>query len=251
MLINLRNAMMSGKRTPTAKDYLKFNPIAIWDGIENAGWGVHDANATAWQELISGTMSDAFSSTETVEDNAIITTTRHLTLINNVESLANTFSTLTIQRVAQEVTQSAYNAAACAVRFCSKRFGACMYFRHVPEANENGYGYGPMGYIFAPYFGSFGKGFYNSSATYPLQSRTMTVGANNNPISAYDGTSQLPAWGQALRWGSGDTDVSARIDLGTQNGRYRNCSIRIFPRQLTESEIAELYAIDKVRFGLP
>ncbi len=28
--------------------------IAMWDGIENAGWGVHDAGTTTWRELVGG-----------------------------------------------------------------------------------------------------------------------------------------------------------------------------------------------------
>ena len=52
MLINLRNALMGGKRTPTAKDYVQDGLIAMWDGIENAGWGTHDASATTWKDLV-------------------------------------------------------------------------------------------------------------------------------------------------------------------------------------------------------
>ena len=36
----------------TAKDYVQDGLIAMWDGIENAGWGVHDPNATVWKDLI-------------------------------------------------------------------------------------------------------------------------------------------------------------------------------------------------------
>ena len=38
----------------TAKDYVQYGLIAMWDGIENAGWGVHDANATVWTDLVNG-----------------------------------------------------------------------------------------------------------------------------------------------------------------------------------------------------
>ena len=51
MLINLRNALMAGKRTPTARDYVQDGLVAMWDGIENAGWGTHDPNATTWVDL--------------------------------------------------------------------------------------------------------------------------------------------------------------------------------------------------------
>lgn len=35
----------------TARDYVQDGLVAMWDGIENAGWGVHDANATVWKDL--------------------------------------------------------------------------------------------------------------------------------------------------------------------------------------------------------
>ena len=36
----------------TARDYVQYGLVAMWDGIENAGWGVHDANATVWKNLV-------------------------------------------------------------------------------------------------------------------------------------------------------------------------------------------------------
>lgn len=36
----------------TAKDYIQDGLVAMWDGIENAGWGTHDANATVWKDLV-------------------------------------------------------------------------------------------------------------------------------------------------------------------------------------------------------
>lgn len=36
----------------TAKDYVQDGLIAMWDGIENAGWGVHDSAATVWKDLV-------------------------------------------------------------------------------------------------------------------------------------------------------------------------------------------------------
>ena len=37
---------------PTAKDYVQDGLVAMWDGIENAGWGTHDAVATVWKDLV-------------------------------------------------------------------------------------------------------------------------------------------------------------------------------------------------------
>lgn len=36
----------------SARSYVNDGLIAMWDGIENAGWGVHDAAPTAWTDLI-------------------------------------------------------------------------------------------------------------------------------------------------------------------------------------------------------
>lgn len=38
---------------PTARDYVQDGLIAMWDGIENAGWGTHDANAPV--DLVTNT----------------------------------------------------------------------------------------------------------------------------------------------------------------------------------------------------
>ena len=53
MLIAGRNGMVGGKHY-TAKDYVQDGLIAMWDGIENAGWGVHDGNARYITDLIGG-----------------------------------------------------------------------------------------------------------------------------------------------------------------------------------------------------
>ena len=41
---------------PTARDYIQDGLVAMWDGIENAGWGKHDENATNWVDLVGGTI---------------------------------------------------------------------------------------------------------------------------------------------------------------------------------------------------
>ena len=54
MMLGARTAAWSksGGGVPTARDYVQDGLIAMWDGIENAGWGVHDPNATVWKDLV-------------------------------------------------------------------------------------------------------------------------------------------------------------------------------------------------------
>lgn len=46
----------------SARSYVKDGLVAMWDGIENAGWGLHDASATTWKDLI-GTRDATLSGT--------------------------------------------------------------------------------------------------------------------------------------------------------------------------------------------
>ena len=56
MMLGARTAALakSGGGVPNARDYVQDGLIAMWDGIENAGWGVHNANAPVWKDLIGG-----------------------------------------------------------------------------------------------------------------------------------------------------------------------------------------------------
>jgi len=40
--------------TVTAADYVQDGLVALWDGVENAGWGVHDDSVSVWYDLVSG-----------------------------------------------------------------------------------------------------------------------------------------------------------------------------------------------------
>ena len=42
------------EREPTAADYIQDGLIALWDGIENAGWGEHNDLASTWIDLVGG-----------------------------------------------------------------------------------------------------------------------------------------------------------------------------------------------------
>ena len=49
-----QQAAIAANSGPTARDYVQDGLVAMWDGIENAGWGVHDPNATNWVDLVNG-----------------------------------------------------------------------------------------------------------------------------------------------------------------------------------------------------
>lgn len=52
MNVALREGIAVATRHLSAQDYVQDGLVAMWDGIENAGWGVHNPNATIWKDLV-------------------------------------------------------------------------------------------------------------------------------------------------------------------------------------------------------
>jgi hypothetical protein len=52
MIASRQIAFGRGGKGLSAKDYIQDGLIAMWDGIENAGWGEHDPYATVWKDLV-------------------------------------------------------------------------------------------------------------------------------------------------------------------------------------------------------
>lgn len=48
----------------TAKSYIQDGLIHMWDGIENAGFGVHEDNPIAWKDLIGGLDFSIYNNTD-------------------------------------------------------------------------------------------------------------------------------------------------------------------------------------------
>ena len=55
----------------TARDYIRDGLVALWDGIENAGWGTHDSNAAIWKDLVGDMDFTEFGGGKTWEDDAL------------------------------------------------------------------------------------------------------------------------------------------------------------------------------------
>lgn len=61
-----------GWENSTAKYYVQDGLVALWDGIENAGWGRHDADIEEWKDLKGGESNFILSDTSIVEENKIV-----------------------------------------------------------------------------------------------------------------------------------------------------------------------------------
>ena len=227
--------MMLGARTaawakadggvPTAKDYVQDGLVAMWDGIENAGWGVHDQNATVWKDLIGG---------ETVSSPSIIFTDNSLSLdgsyymvgskhyyANNGYSLELVFSAHTSPPSNSAVVVFG-SYSGCGINwqnYWQVNIGGAWYSSLWPEKiNQVSMTLDKNGRV-AYYYEN--KGYYETSLSpfsYPYKVGSVGIGKGWNQSKTFDGEI--------------------------------NC-IRFYGRDLAQDEIAANYSIDKARFNLP
>lgn len=219
----------------TAKDYVRDGLVAMWDGIENAGWGVHDPNG-GLVEMLSGTATYLRRGTLSVRDDCIRLETAVLTS-PSILSIVNLDGSgdLTIEACVE------WDKDGRAIQWADGRpFNSVMF--------SNNYTY----YMFhsactdSVLEGLWGSGFYDYRVHRSLTISSTTVQWYQEGIATtsaprtknFETTNNVfPLFGWDFDYG-----LPASGEL---------CAIRIYNRALTAEEIAANYAIDKRRFNLP
>lgn len=228
MLINLRNALMTGKRTPTAKDYVQSGLIAMWDGIENAGWGTHDASATVWVDL-SGNGNDLeLKNTAHFDTNSLVSANRDYLSAVLAKSLP--YDTI-------EVCGFWDNSRNASALVC---FGNSIDDERMMSITKNAIQIYNGGYQLRY------SGLINPKSTWSgVHSGDSHTPYTNGVLAA--GTYSTNEWGN--RTGTFGLSGSSNYSRWNFVGNYYN--IRLYSRALTADEIARNYIIDKARFNLP
>ena len=234
-------------RVPTAKDYVQDGLIAMWDGIENAGWGVHDAAATEWVDL-SGNENHMvpYSAFPPFDENSIffssgVVGARFWYIGTPSAEMANISRnsgySLTME-IAYSFTATGGNAGLLnlspspSMRYSSMRFYASQLYFTVSGGNQIG-----------PYASLEGCVSFTVKDVGGNQlSRQIFV----NGEAVYDSTTSSSS--------SGGTGVSAYLGNNITDAGFLTGHIyasRIYSRAHTAAEIAANYAVDKERFNLP
>lgn len=221
-----------GKSAPTARDYVQNGLIAMWDGVENAGWGTHDQNATTWVDLISGSYSQLAN--PLWGDNCFYVSRTPLT------------------RSAFLLSQSASNAIksnAFTFQITSQNFTGASMFVCL-------WGFKDSSNVFAIQTREWVRSFFSTSIGY-YDLLNETVGAfsflrNGSEYVRYIGETKggQKSTGDYVPSGDVTVCIGGLTDLYQNTGADINC-VRIYSRALTAAEIADNYAIDKARFSLP
>ena len=208
------------KQGKTARDYVQSGLVAMWDGIENAGWGVHDASATDWTNLVDGS-GEATPYGAAWLDNA-------MTMDGNT-SVFNIFD-------ASAVLNS-HNFTIEVLVSRSVSYGAVFPGINAADANSL--------YVY-PWYGSR-SGVY----VYGSKVHSYIEGANKrHVVFTGDGTNILTYFdGSHDGTTTQDTAITYTGKMYWRRGIIY--AVRVYSRALTADEIAHNYAIDKERFNLP
>lgn len=225
-----------GAANPTAADYAQNGMIAMWDGIENAGWGMHDASATGLKNLVSnGTLDISLSGNYTIGENCV------------------TFSGG--YGIADRYNFTGLGGATISVLASYASTGAL---------NSNGWSFAGVQQRLAAYY-ERGSWFLAVTSAPPGISDSFLINttyrydfvwdAENNLLSVFKNGSLVGSASyqfslghplnrfRMMAYGSNSDG-----NFGTFSGFVHNCMV--YGRALTASESAANYAIDKERFGL-
>ena len=214
---------------PTAADYVQEGLVAMWDGIENIGYGQHDDDATTWVDL-TGNGYNLPCAAGSVYENAV----------RYSSSYQVTYDSSPIDGHAMTL-QAVIDRSETTGNFCILGFGYASLRVFVGGMTSYGCRFGGRNY-------SWGRidGIRNSI--------TMARGESILYFDLYDGEKFVTTLNAFP--GEGADVEQPKLNINGENayGNYRNVfsanCIRLYNRELTEKEIKYNYLIDKMRFGL-
>lgn len=208
---------------PTARDYIQDGLVAMWDGIENAGWGVHNPNATVWKDLVGDNditiVGGAFGN-----DALICNGTQYGGHNDNVVNAVQ------IELVANTKQQKRRCWIASTGQSLSSKYSGFV-------------GWYDRGLCFGLYDTARSLTL-GTAISYSFAVNSNRTFENNALVATESGKSDLTP--QAAR--------GICVVVGGQKNNPLVCDIhcfRIYSRALTNEEIRHNYEIDKERFNLP
>ena len=224
----------SGGELPTARDYVQDGLIGLWDGIENAGWGVHDPSATTWKDLSGhGYDLSCFNSYEWLDSAVKLSggsrpIYRPHTIIGKLGADAHVSIVAEAESNGGVIFGAGQGPENSAIVFTRRSNGA-----FVQIANSSSAGIKNI-VPFSETLFSIAVNYSSGDIAY-----SEVNGIQKNPYYSFGGT-----YCSTLCVGDRANDSSVPF-----TGKVH--TIRIYSRVLTAEEIAHNYKIDKARFNLP
>ena len=212
----------------SAKSYVQNGLVALWDGIENVGYGVHNSNSATWVDLVGG---------------RIATLTEHGYFSNDAF-----------------VCDGLGHAAVDGNRFLLE---SILHVEIVYYSESDGIlatisGYADNGSIFIKKTGAYVSCNTVQSAGANLKNRVESPNLASASFS-YQNLDCITAFVNGIQSApvyKFDTCSTTKICFGGRNEYtdvpWKGCiySIRVYDRNLTEEEVLYNYEIDKERFNI-
>lgn len=231
MIIAGRQGIMGGKGL-SAKSYVQDGLIAMWDGIENAGWGTHDANATVWKGLVGEGVDLELQGGATWTDKGLHFDGTGVAIADNPSHGWTGVGTLETVQFLEKT-----NGAAACVANIGDTWSSFAVFFNSYNVNIEGLG------------GVQPRRAINQQSLLLGKTATITRRSQANiAINAVEYASDNGNWISELN--SGKTLIGARADMTRALTDCDVFCVRVYNRALTADEIAHNYAVDKERFGL-
>lgn len=239
----------------SARSYVQDGLIAMWDGIENAGYGVHNPNATVWKNLI--TMDDELH----IPDGASWGDVYLHTQANGGgnHAIGGTGSN---HYLSGKLTEYPFCSFECSFLFFAGSESAgnaagCIGI-NIAQGSVSSFIYGmPWGvkYYLWPGVGGFENYAYNASDILSKNSLlNICVTCERGGLSKFYINGELKISKIAPTSGAIDTRYLTRFNSGSWNGDNgidaNYYGMRIYNRTISQDEVMSNYAIDKARFGL-
>ena len=235
--------------TYTASDYIQDGLVAMWDGIENAGLGVHDANATVWTDL-TGNGWDLTLLSGAINDGRFIWNPDGLWHCGNNYDIRPSFS------MADILGSSDNPPFTMEMVVEIERYNTMQ--RYVPFGIYDGswgFGYGePLDnfYVSLPWATGFTRKSFDT-----ILDRTISVSIRTDGeriVSACNGSIfQNAACGNySIRLSSAPVFFNSVGYNPTVSDSWISVlkSVRVYDRTLSDKEVFYNQVIDNVRFGL-
>lgn len=224
-----------GEQLPASSDYVQDGLIVQWDGIDNAGTGVHDPNATTWKNLAGGGYD------LTLNENGSWNAEGRALVVNGVSAVADGVAPeyKTIEVVCKRTSSSGR------IMFNSGRKTRFVLF-DADSGNQRAYFSGDTAdnqstvtkYVYQPYCASeilFLAGRYDD---------------NGIVTDVFKDANQREDGARGNNWGVGTgITIGGRLNTANPYLWYGEVyAIRLYNRRLTKAELARNHRIDCKRF---
>ena len=225
MMIGARTGAWAKSGMPTAKDYVQDGLVAMWDGIENAGWGVHDPNATVWKDLV-GSNDFIYHGSPFVESNNLRFDGYSYCSVNT------NLSAECIEIIASFNSDKINNAVFSATGIRKPQ---------LTKTTSGGWGFGYSGVR------------WPSLLLSPYDNLVHTFVYNNREGNSEEYIDGIFKESYDMKPINCSSLFLARTQNSgvSYNGETSIYCVRIYETQLERKEVAANYAIDKARFNLP